>query len=95
MLPLDIHPKAYDKAKTIICENSLELLEKSLNKEELPAPTCETDQIEKNRALAQKIRIGSTPTLVFPDGRAMPGYRSAEDIIKALGEDKTLKQGKK
>lgn len=95
LLPLDIHPKAYEKAKTILCEKSLELLEKSLAKEDLPPASCETDQIEKNRALAIKLRVGSTPTLIFPDGRAMPGFKSADDILKALAEDKTLKPSKK
>lgn len=95
MLPLEIHPSAYEKAKAIICEKSLDLLEKSLNKGDVPPAKCKTDQIEKNRELAKNLRIGSTPTLVFPDGRAMPGYKSAEEIIKNLMEDDTLKTQKK
>jgi thiol:disulfide interchange protein DsbC len=91
MLPLEIHPTAYDKAKAIICEKSVELLEKSLNGEEIPAPTCETDQIEKNRALAKKLRVRSTPTLVFPDGRVFPGFKAPEKIIELMEQDDTLK----
>jgi len=97
LLPLEIHPTAYEKAKTIICEKSLELLEKSLkdSKAVLPKATCETDQIEKNRIVAQKIRVASTPTLVFPDGRVVPGYKSADEIIKAVAEDQTVNKAKK
>lgn len=94
MLPLDIHPTAYDKAKTIICEKSLELLDKSLNKIEFPLTKCDTDQIEKNKILAAKLRVGSTPTLVLPDGRVMPGYKTADEIIKAVSEDATVKDKK-
>lgn len=95
MLPLEIHPAAYEKAKAIICEKSLDLLEKSLNKGEVPTAKCQTDAIEKNRALAQKLRIGSTPTLIFPDGRAMPGFRDPDEIIKSLAEDDTVKASAK
>lgn len=95
MLPLEIHPTAYAKAKTIICEKSLDLLEKSLNKQEIPAAKCQTDVIEKNRALAQKLRITSTPTLVFPDGRVMPGFKTVEEILKVVDGDDSQKAGKK
>lgn len=87
MLPLEIHPTAYDKAKTIVCEKSLDLLDKSLNKIEFPLTKCDTDQIEKNKVLAAKLRVGSTPTLVMPDGRVMPGFKTADEIIKAVSED--------
>ncbi|PLX43171.1 MAG: protein-disulfide isomerase [Deltaproteobacteria bacterium] len=81
MLPLKIHPNARDKAKTIICEKSIELLDKSLAGEELPPPTCETDVIEKNEDLAAGLGIKSTPTIILPDGRIFPGAKRAEDII--------------
>lgn len=95
MLPLEIHPTAYAKAKTIICEKSLDLLEKSLNKQEIPQAKCQTDVIEKNRELAKELRIGSTPTLIFPDGRSMPGYKTVEDLLKAVEDDDTLKKAAK
>ncbi|TAL17695.1 DsbC family protein [bacterium] len=82
MLPLKIHPKARAKAEAIICAKSLELLDKTLAGEEIPAATCKTDQIDKNEALAAKLDIRSTPTFIVPDGRVFPGARSAEDVIK-------------
>lgn len=81
-LPLKIHPKAKQKSQTILCEKSLDLLEKSLAGEDLPPPKCETDLVDKSEELAKKLRVGSTPTLIFPDGRVYPGYRAADKIIE-------------
>lgn len=93
MFPLQSHPKAYEKAKTIICKNSAQLLEDSLAGKEIPPPDCDTDEIDKNIALALKIGVQSTPTLIYPDGRVIPGYKQAEMIIQLMEEDE--KQGKK
>lgn len=82
-----IHPKAYDKAKAIICEKSPKMLEQSLMGHNLPAPTCETDQVDKNIALAAKLGIKSTPTLIYADGRVVPGYKTADKIIKLLSDN--------
>jgi thiol:disulfide interchange protein DsbC len=84
MYPLASHPKAKEKAKTIVCEKSLKLLEDSLAGKEIPAPTCETNQIEENIRLAQELGVNSTPTLIFPDGKVVPGYRPADKIIELL-----------
>jgi thiol:disulfide interchange protein DsbC len=85
MFPLtNIHPKAYAKAKAIICEKSLKLLEDSLAGKEIPPPQCETDQVDKNIALGRNIFVKSTPTLIFSDGSVVPGYKSAERIIEYL-----------
>ncbi|PLX43294.1 MAG: hypothetical protein C0609_08800 [Deltaproteobacteria bacterium] len=92
MLPLKIHPNARDKATAIICEKSIELLDKSLAGEEIPPPTCETDVIEKNAELAAGLGIKSTPTVILPDGRIFPGAKSAEDIISLV--DNPFEDGK-
>jgi thiol:disulfide interchange protein DsbC len=93
MFPLRIHPQAYDKAKAIVCEKSPRLLEDSLFGKEIPPPQCETDQVDKNIELGQKLSIKSTPTLIFPDGSIVPGYKSAEEMVKLLGADEQ-QQGK-
>jgi thiol:disulfide interchange protein DsbC len=84
MYPLKSHPNAYAKAKAIVCAKSLAMLEESLAGKELPPPICETDQIDKNIELAAKIGVRSTPTLIYPDGRVIPGYKPAEQIIQLL-----------
>ncbi len=86
MLPLKMHPDAARKAKAIICAKSAQLLQDSLDGKPVPDPTCETDQVEKNEALAQQLGIGSTPTLVLPDGRVLPGYKTADKILALLDE---------
>ena len=91
MFPLAMHPKAYNKARTIICakiqgSNDLAraLLSDSLAGKSLPAPVCEGDQVDQNIALAKELYITSTPTLIMPDGRVLPGYQVADKIVAAL-----------
>jgi thiol:disulfide interchange protein DsbC len=91
MFPLAMHPTAQPKAQTIVCsklkgdnKKALELLEDSLAKKTLPAPDCDTDIVDKNIALAKKLYITSTPTLIMPDGRVLPGFKKAEQIISSL-----------
>ncbi|MBU0481551.1 MAG: DsbC family protein [Proteobacteria bacterium] len=84
MFPLKSHPEAYERAKAIICAKSLVMLEESLAGKNIAPPDCETDQVDKNLELAARLGISSTPTLVLPDGRVMPGYKSAEEIIRLL-----------
>lgn len=86
MLPLKIHPESYTRAKAIVCAKSLAMLEESLAGKIIAAPTCETDQIEKNLSLAAGIGVHSTPTLVLPDGRVLPGFKTGEAIIQILGD---------
>lgn len=94
MLPLKMHPDAARKSRAIICAKSAQMLEDSLAGKPIPDPTCETDQVEKNEALAQRLGIGSTPTLVYPDGRVVPGYRTADKILALVGERESQSAGK-
>ncbi len=93
MFPLAMHPNAKTKAKAILCastsgDNSkaVTLLSDALHGREVPAPSCESDQVEKNIALAKELNISSTPTLIMPDGRVLPGYKTANKIVEALEE---------
>jgi len=93
MFPLAMHPAAKPKAQTIVCsklkgenEEALQFLEDSLAKKTLPAPACDTDVVDKNIALAKKLYITSTPTLIMPDGRVLPGFKKTEKIISSLKE---------
>ncbi|HDH53068.1 MAG TPA: hypothetical protein ENH24_01120 [Nitrospirae bacterium] len=85
MYPLtSIHPDAYNKSKTIVCEKSLKLLEDAYEKKPIPAPTCTTDAIDKNIELAKKLGIRGTPAIILPDGRLLSGNQKAEDLIKLI-----------
>jgi thiol:disulfide interchange protein DsbC len=86
MLALNIHPQAYEKAKAIVCEKSLTLLEDAFERKELPKPKCETQVIDENIKLAEKLGIRGTPALIFPDGRVIPGAADAKSIIERLNK---------
>jgi thiol:disulfide interchange protein DsbC len=85
MNPLKSHPAAYEKAKAIVCEKSLTLLEDAHEKKPLPKPSCETSVIDENMKLAEKLGLSSVPVLIFPDGRVMPGYRDAKTLLSLIG----------
>lgn len=85
---LSLHPKAYDKAKTIICEESnekaIQLLEDAYSRKKLPAPSCETEAVDDNIKLAEELGIRATPAMVFQDGRVVTGAMAAEQLIKVI-----------
>jgi thiol:disulfide interchange protein DsbC len=85
LFPLKIHPGAYEKSKTIVCENSLALLEDAFDKKPLPAPKCETPVIDANIKLAEKLGLSSVPVLILPDGRVIQGYRDSKTLINLIG----------
>lgn len=85
MFPLAMHKGAYEKAKAIVCEKSLALLEDAYERKQLPAPKCETTVIDENIKLAEKLGIRGTPALIFPDGTVIPGAVDAKTIIGQFG----------
>ncbi len=84
LFPLPMHPNAYQISKTIVCEKSMDFLEDSFNKKAIPAPTCDTSAIDENIALAKRLGIGSTPTMILPDGRIAPGMKKSKDLIPLI-----------
>ena len=81
LFPLPMHKEAYAKAKAIVCEKSLSLLEDAFERKTLPAPECETSAIDDDISLAQKLGISGTPAIILPDGRLLPGYLEADALI--------------
>ncbi len=90
LFPLKMHPNAYTIAKSIVCNHSLAMLEESFAGKTVPPPLCETSAVDDTLALVGKLGITSTPTLVLPDGRVMPGYKKADDLLKLLGSKTAL-----
>jgi thiol:disulfide interchange protein DsbC len=80
MFPLKMHPGAYEKARTIICEKSLKLLEDAFEKKQIPPPKCKTTVLDENIKLAGKLGISGAPTLIMPDGRVIPGFHDAQAL---------------
>lgn len=89
MLPLvTLHPDSPRIARAVLCDGSVELLEDSFAGKKIPDPTCESDAVDRSIKLARELGIGSTPTLILPDGRVAPGYRTAEEILELLKNEK-------
>ncbi len=85
LFPLKNHPEAYDKAKAIVCEKSLALLEDAFEKKPIPKAKCETTAVDESSKLAQRLGVNSVPTLILPDGRMLPGYKDAKTLIQLIG----------
>jgi len=89
LFPLEsLHPDARAKSKAIWCaENKHEaLLQVMLEGKILPKATCDTP-IAANMALAAKLGISGTPTLIAGDGRKRSGASTAAQL-KAWLENK-------
>jgi len=81
---LSIHPDSGRISRSIACSRSIDVLEDSFAGRPVPDPVCETDIVEKNRNLASKLGINSTPTMVLSDGRVTTGAMTAEEILKLI-----------
>ena len=79
-----MHKDAYDKAKAILCEKSLDLLDAAFEKKPLPKPSCDTKAVDENLKLAEKLGITGTPAVIFPDGTLIPGAMEADAIIRQI-----------
>jgi thiol:disulfide interchange protein DsbC len=89
MFPLASHPKAKEKARAIVCEKSLQLLEDSLAGKEIPPAKCEAKAVDENIKLAAELGVNSTPTLIFPDGKLRPGYLPSDKILELLPQPRS------
>jgi len=91
MFPLTrIHPQSYNKSKAIYCEKkksnarAMSMLEDAYAKKQLPEPSCETDVIDKNIALGQRLGVTGTPTLIFQDGRKTSGAMGYDKLVELI-----------
>ena len=53
-----------------------------------PSPGCDTSALDRNREFGRKHQITGTPTLLFADGRRVPGALTAAQVDKILTEAK-------
>ncbi|MBI5101668.1 MAG: DsbC family protein [Nitrospirae bacterium] len=84
LMPLKMHPDAYWKSQSIMCGNSLEMLEDNFEKRQVPRPVCETKVIDENLKLAGELGITGTPTLIMPDGFVMSGGSDAKALRELI-----------
>jgi thiol:disulfide interchange protein DsbC len=87
LFPLKMHPNAYNLSKSIICHDSMELLELSFAGKPLPQANCETNVVDQTLALGPALGVTSTPTLIMPDGLVVPGYKKAEALLTIISDN--------
>ncbi|TAL26246.1 MAG: DsbC family protein [Nitrospirae bacterium] len=92
LLPLiKLHPDAYWKSKSVVCNKSLKLLEDNFDKKPIPKTDCETKEIDENIKLAERLGITGTPTAIMPDGSVQVGFLEADKLIKMIDSGKNSK----
>lgn len=85
LFPLKMHANAYEISKSIVCNKSMELLERSFAGQPVPPANCDTAAVDETLALVAGFGITSTPTLVMPDGLVVAGYKTAEALLTLIG----------
>jgi len=83
LMPLqNMHPDAYWKSKSIMCGDSLRLLEDNFAKKPIPKTDCDSKPVDDNLKLAAELGITGTPTIIMPDGQMLIGMRDAGTLIE-------------
>ncbi len=84
------HPKAYGKAKKVYCsKNPLKALDEAMDGSDLGhLKDCETDLVDKNKELSEKVGVRGTPHMIMENGLSLRGYRKVEAIRKELDKIK-------
>lgn len=86
--PLEsLHPQARDKAVAVWCAaDRARAWAELMQSGKVPAQRSCAHPIERNIALAQRLGIQGTPTLLSADGRLLPGAATSERIEQWLAE---------
>lgn len=84
---LPMQPNSQRIAQTILCNKSMEQLEQAFAGKALPEPSCNSDTLRQNQALAQSLQITGTPTLILPNGQIHAGYRPLDDLLKLINDN--------
>ena len=80
LMPLKMHPDAYWKSQSIMCNSSIQMLEDNFEKKPIPRPACDGRVIDENLKLANELGITGTPTLIMPDGFIFVGGLDAKAL---------------
>jgi thiol:disulfide interchange protein DsbC len=79
--------QTYEKALSIVCAGTVQALEDAFAGKPLPKGECGSKAVKETVQAADRLKIRSTPTMVFPDGRVVPGALDAEMLLSLLAED--------
>ena len=84
-------PDSAEKSKTIWCGKDKGRIWQDWmvrDKPLQPTPACDTAVLARNVELGKRHQITGTPTLVFTDGRRIPGAITSADVEKLLASAK-------
>jgi thiol:disulfide interchange protein DsbC len=84
MNPLPMHKDAYWKSKSIVCNNSLQLLQDCFDKKEIAKTDCNTEEIDNTLKLVKSLGINGTPAIILPDGRMRIESMPEAELIKFI-----------
>jgi len=85
----------YEKALSIVCAGTVQALENAFAGKPLPKGSCGSKAVDESIRIAQRFNIRSTPTMIFPDGRVVPGALKADAILSLLNEGTDASSTKK
>ena len=84
MYPLEFHKDAYWKSKSIVCNNSMQLLQDCYDKKEIAKTDCKTDEVDNTLKLVKSLGITGTPAIILPDGRLRVGTMPEAELTKLI-----------
>lgn len=85
----------YETALSIVCAGTAQALEDAFAGKPLPKAECGSKAVDETMQLAKRFNIRSTPTMIFPDGRMVPGALEADAILSLLSESPDAPPSKK
>ena len=71
----------YNKCLAAVCAKTEKVLDDVYGGKEVPAPTCKSTAVTDTIALADRLGIQGTPSMVLPDGRIVSGYMEADALL--------------
>lgn len=72
------------KVNSIVCSGSIKLLDDAMADKPVPESDSACPAVDETMAFAKQWNIRSTPTLILPDGKILPGGRSADALLELL-----------
>ena len=95
LMPIaSLHPQARAKAIAVWCaKDRLGAWQALMTRDQVPPSADCAHPVDRNVALAERLGVTGTPTLVAADGRVLPGAASAEQINAWLSRSTTSAEG--
>ncbi|MCR4310831.1 MAG: DsbC family protein [Deltaproteobacteria bacterium] len=85
----------HETALSIVCAGTIRALEDAFAGKPLPKGECDSKAVDESIRIAQQFNIRLTPTMIFPDGRMVPGALETDEILSLLNEGADAPHSKK